>query len=385
MYLNSLLTAYAIETFEPIAKWLTLGYLAAILLTGAIVFFTQHENFGKYVKCALMGSFFYLLIVAISFFALDLAKNYSDSYTENNWLDKQQLVRLVLIPLLILCSTVLLSSIAFIILSKYKPERKKTFGYALIALCSIALLSALICIAIYYNQKIANDGYYNSETATVQQLALYLFALLTIVAIIGASFFDKQKLIFDARSLAYAGICVSMSFALSYIKLWDMPQGGSITLISLLPVMLYAYIFGSKKGVFVGLAYGLLQAVQDPWLIHPAQFLLDYPIAFSAVGLAGLFRNMPKKNNKETLAVAYFTLGAVIAGTMRFICHVLSGVFAFEVYAEGQNVWAYSLAYNSYVFIDVALVIAAGIFVLSSKSFRATITKIPKKNSEKTA
>ncbi|MBE5740246.1 MAG: energy-coupled thiamine transporter ThiT [Clostridiales bacterium] len=382
MFLNSLLATYAIESFEPIAKWLTIGWLAALLLTGAVIFFMRRDAFGKYVKCALTSTFFYLLIVAIVFFALDLAKNYSDSYTEENWLDKQLLIRLVLIPLLVLCSTILLCSITFITLSKYKPEHKKIFTFASISLCGVALLSALICIAVYYNKKISNDGYYNSETATVKQLALYLFTLLTIAVIVGISFFDRQKLVFDARALAYAGICASMSYALSYIKLWDMPQGGSVTLVSLLPIMLYSYIFGSKKGVFVGFIYGLLQALQDPWLIHPAQFLLDYPIAFSAAGLAGSLRYMPKKSGKETLAATHFALGATLAGTMRFVCHVLSGVFAFEAYAEGQNVWAYSLAYNSYVFIDVVLVIAAGIFVLSSKSFRATIAKVPKTSNE---
>ena len=176
-----------------------------------------------------------------------------------------------------------------------------------------------------------------------------------------------------------------MSFALSYIKLWDMPAGGSVTLVSLLPLMLYSYIFGAKKGVFVGFVYGVLQAVQDPWLIHPAQFLLDYPIAFSAVGLAGLTRKLPIP---KKLPQVKFALGAILAGCMRFICHVLSGALAFEAYAEGQNVWAYSLVYNSYVFIDAALVVAVGIFVLSSKAFLTAIMRLnkeqPKSKNEQT-
>jgi thiamine transporter len=184
---------------------------------------------------------------------------------------------------------------------------------------------------------------------------------------------DKQPLHFSARALAYAGICSAMSYALSYIKLWDMPHGGSITLVSLLPLMLYAYIFGAKKGVFVGFTYGVLQALQDPWLIHPAQFLLDYPVAFSAIGLAGLMKNCARL---QKLPQVKFTIGACIAGCMRFICHVLSGTLAFEAYAEGQNALVYSLVYNSYVFIDVALVVIAAVFVLSSLSFNKTIGAI---------
>ena len=66
-----------------------------------------------------------------------------------------------------------------------------------------------------------------------------------------------------------------MSFALSYVRIFRLPMGGSITFASMLPFMLYSYMYGTKKGVLAGLVYGVLQAVQDPWIIHPAQFALD--------------------------------------------------------------------------------------------------------------
>ena len=374
MYLSSLLSsAYAVEKFEPIAKWLTLGILAAVLLCGAIVFFVKRNAFASVCKWLAFGFGLFLLVLAIVFFALDIAKNYSDSYAEKNWLDKRILVRFVLLPLIVLASLCLCALTAFAVTTKCAPNKKNAVGIIGGALCSIALVAALVCLALYYKKKIANDGYYNSDSATVKQVALYLSAAITVGAIMAFAFTDRQKLRFDSRALAYAGICVAMSYALSYIKLWDMPAGGSVTLVSLFPVMLYAYIFGTKKGVFVGFVYGTLQALQDPWIIHPAQFLLDYPIAFSAVGLAGLFRNFRPLRKAPQLQ---FTLGAVVAGMMRFVCHVLSGALAFEAYAEGQNVWAYSLAYNSYVFIDAALVVAAGLAVLSSKPFVKTIRSV---------
>ncbi|MBQ8291431.1 MAG: energy-coupled thiamine transporter ThiT [Clostridia bacterium] len=375
MFLVSLLSTPAVDVFEPIAKWLTIALAAAALLTGAILFFVKKDLFGKYAKCALLSLFFYLLALAITFFALDIAKHYSQAYIEENWLDKQALIAYLLAPLLVFASVTLLCATAFVLVSKYKPNAKKTVAIVGACLCVLALVYTLVCLTVYYNKKIANDGYYNSEAASVKQLALYLGALLTVAIIVGLSLFDKQKFQFDARTLAYAGICVSMSFALSYIKLWDMPQGGSVTLVSLLPIMLFSYLFGAKRGVFVGFTYGVLQAVQDPWLIHPAQFLLDYPVAFAAAGLAGLFGGATKL---EKLPQAQFTLGACLAGVLRFICHVLSGVFAFEASAEGQNVWLYSLGYNAYVFIDVALVIAAGVFVLSSKAFINAVRKTQK-------
>ena len=369
MFLYSLLSANAVDAFAPIAKWLTVGVIVTIIALCTVIFFARRIVFERCVKYALIGLFLYLLALSIAFFALDIAKHYSDEYAQENWLDKQAMVRYLLIPLTVLLSLAFLSVVAFLVVGKYKPNSKKICAIVGGIFVFSAFVVVLVCLSAYYNEKIANDGYYNSDTATVKQIALYLSALLTIALIVGLAFTDKHHLRFDSRALAYAGVCVSMSFALSYIKLWDMPNGGSITLVSLLPLMLFSYAFGAKKGVFVGLAYGVLQAVQDPWLIHPAQFLLDYPVAFACAGLAGLFQRFRKYPQVA------FALGAVLAGSFRFICHVLSGVFAFEAYAIGQNPWVYSLVYNAYVFIDVALVIVAGVFVLSSKSFAKTITK----------
>lgn len=377
MFLNSLLSANAFDTFEPIAKWLTVGFIAALVLLAAVEYHTRKDTFARFAKNAFFVLAAYLLVLAAVFFALDIAKHYSDEYAAENWLNKTDLVKLVLLPMLVLVFVALTSLIGYALLSKYAPARKKPFTIVALGVCAAALIAVLVCLSVYYRKHIQNDGYYNSETATVKQLALYLGAALSVLLIVGLTVFDKRKFIFDARSLAYAGILAAMSFALSYIKLWDMPHGGSVTLVSLLPLMLYAYIFGTKKGVFVGFTYGLLQAVQDPWLIHPAQFLLDYPIGFAAVGLAGLLSDHKAFAKLPQIG---FSIGAILAGSARFICHVLSGVFAFEAYAEGQNVWAYSLLYNAYVFVDVALVIVAGVLLYSSASFTKTAEKLIRAN-----
>ena len=114
-----------------------------------------------------------------------------------------------------------------------------------------------------------------------------------------------------------------------------------------------------------GLVYGILQAVQDPWIIHPAQFLLDYPIAFACIGVSGLFGNVKQL---DKLPQVQFALGAVVASVLRFAAHVLSGVFAFSEFSTLDNVWVYSLGYNSFVFVDIAIVIVAGVLVFSSPS-----------------
>lgn len=366
MQLSSLLFANAIDKFEPIAKWTTVVLLAIALLIGALVFFLKRTSFSKYAKITVFAFAGYLLVLAVVFFVLDAAHHYEGTTLNDD------LVRFILIPIAVFCTTALVSLPVYAYIEKHKPNRKKAVAVTLICVCATALISALVCLAIYYARNIQNDGYYNSESATVQQLALYIGAIVSVALILALTAFDKRELRFNSRTLAYAGICVSMSYALSYIKLWDMPQGGSVTLVSLLPIMLFSYAFGVKRGVFVGFAYGTLQALQDPWLIHPAQFLLDYPAAFAACGLAGLFKDVKLFEKRPPLC---FGIGAALAGTLRFVCHVLSGVFAFEAYAEGQNAWLYSLAYNSYVFVDAALVIVASVFALSSRALVKTLEK----------
>ncbi len=145
------------------------------------------------------------------------------------------------------------------------------------------------------------------------------------------------------RELSTAAMCLALGFLLSFIKVWTMPQGGSITPASMLPVMLFAYIYGTPKGLIVGLAYALLQSLQDFYVVHWAQFLLDYIVAFTLLGLAGLFK-------KSIIP------GMAIAGVLRFVTHTISGVVFFAEYAGvGQNVWAYSAGYNSFALIDLAI------------------------------
>ena len=100
MFLSSLLSVYAIDIFEPIAKWLTIGILACALLTGTLIFFLKRKAFSAFLKYAFFSLASYLLIMAILFFAFDIAYHYSDGYAQENWLDKQTLIRLVLVPLL---------------------------------------------------------------------------------------------------------------------------------------------------------------------------------------------------------------------------------------------------------------------------------------------
>ena len=164
----------------------------------------------------------------------------------------------------------------------------------------------------------------------------------------------------DVRALTYGALCMAMSFVLSYIKLWSMPLGGSVTLASMLPLLWYSNRFGVKNGLIAGAAYGLLQLIQKPEIYHWAQVLLDYPLAFAMLGLAGCVKNLQ--------------LGSLLGVAGRWVCHILSGaIFFAEWVPEGwSNAWIYSAAYNgAYLLAELALC------VVLSFALAKTLKRIP--------
>lgn len=171
---------------------------------------------------------------------------------------------------------------------------------------------------------------------------------------------------FDTRALVYGALAMSLAFVLSYIKLFRMPQGGSITPGSMLPIFVYAYWYGPKKGLFVGLAYAALQMIQDAWFVHPAQILLDYVLAFGLLSVAGFF----KKN---------LYLGIVAGGLVRLICHWVSGAIFFAEYApEGVNPWLYSLGYQASSILPDLIICVLAAALLKKTIERIRPTPLPR-------
>ncbi len=144
--------------------------------------------------------------------------------------------------------------------------------------------------------------------------------------------------------MAEVAVAVALSAALGMVKVYQLPQGGSITAGSLVPVFLVALRWGTGCGVLAGVLTGLVNFLVEPVFLHPVQFLMDYPVAFGALGLAGLFRPVP-------------WVGVVVGGAGRFTAHVLSGVVFFAQYApKGMSPVVYSVLYNgSYMLPEVAV------------------------------
>lgn len=130
----------------------------------------------------------------------------------------------------------------------------------------------------------------------------------------------------------------AISYVLYMIQFIKYPQGGGISLFSMLPVMLLSIFYGNSVGLTGGLIFGFLKLLNGAMVIHPAQFLLDYILSTMALGLAGSFGNDKKIK---------IILGSLLAVALSVSISVISGAVYFGQYApEGMNVWVYSFVYN---------------------------------------
>ncbi|MGI6632777.1 MAG: energy-coupled thiamine transporter ThiT [Bacillota bacterium] len=148
----------------------------------------------------------------------------------------------------------------------------------------------------------------------------------------------------NVRMLVEGALMVALSFGLHLFKIYQAPYGGSVTLGSMVPLILFAIRYGAGPGITVGAAYGLVDFIVNPYVVHPAQVILDYPLAYGLLGLSGLFRHN-------------IYLGSAVGIFGRLISHFLSGVIFFAEYAEG-NVYLYSLVYNAQYLVPELLITA---------------------------
>ncbi|MCL1854503.1 MAG: energy-coupled thiamine transporter ThiT [Clostridia bacterium] len=186
-----------------------------------------------------------------------------------------------------------------------------------------------------------------------------LLALGILLLVIG-----KRKNQWNTTAIAFAALAVALSFLLSHVRLYRMPQGGSITPASMLPIMLFAHVFGVAPGLLVGLAYGILEFLQTPVLLPIAplhaicQIILDYLLAFGFLGLAGI------GGKRVSLKIAAIPLGILLAATLRFLCSVASGVLFFAEYAGERSPLWYSVAYNgTYMLPETLICVAVGLVI----------------------
>lgn len=136
-----------------------------------------------------------------------------------------------------------------------------------------------------------------------------------------------------------------------------------------MPILIYAYVYGPVRGLIVGLIYGVLQFIQDPYMLTPLTFLLDYLLAFVGIFLIGVARLLIKNEN-----AAVFT-GAVAAYVWRFVMHFISGIIYFQMGAiwvdlPAESAGVYSLLYNIvYLAPDMVITVAVMVILVATKNF----------------
>lgn len=187
------------------------------------------------------------------------------------------------------------------------------------------------------------QGFFESTTGQVVSV------IVLIILFAGVLIGGKGKKI-STKSLVTSALLVALSIVLNQITFFQMPQGGSVSPFAMLPIVLCAYYFGTRRGVMCGMCVGMIDLIFKPYVIHPVQLLLDYPLAFGAIGFAGLIFKM----KKDGLIPAY-----LFGVFCRYICAVLSGVIFFGAYApEGFNALTWSLWYNlTYLAIEALITV----------------------------
>ena len=188
------------------------------------------------------------------------------------------------------------------------------------------------------------------------------------------------------RALTYGAVCVGLSFALSWVVFFRMPQGGSITLASLVPIVLYIYLFGIKYGLLATIAFTLLQLF-NPYYVNPMQIVLDYLIPYMALVLVGVVPivtdRVGKRNRigevglgeEQSRPIGRVTEWGIYVGMgiftlIRFASQTLSGVLFFEA-----PLW-FSMLYNSFGIIDSAIATIALVALFRSKTFKRELDRI---------
>ena len=189
----------------------------------------------------------------------------------------------------------------------------------------------------------------------------------------------KQK----NRRLAESALMIALSTILSELAVFSLPFGGSVTLFSQVPVILISYRYGVKWGLTTGLTMSVIQllfGIQNfSYVSGVGAFLIltlcDYIIAFSALGLGGMFKY---KIKNDTISIA---LGGAVVTAIRFICHFISGATIWGEYADGAPVLEYSFKYNgSYMLPEliitvIGLVVVSSIFDLNSVELKTKLKK----------
>lgn len=204
----------------------------------------------------------------------------------------------------------------------------------------------------------SEDNSYGLTTAGFA-VAAALMVVLLLIAAAAAGKREGKKM--GTKQLVFCAVSIALASVTSMMKIYEFPFGGSITFFSMLFICLPGYFYGLSAGLLSAAAYGVLQFLLGPYILFPIQVIVDYLLAFGALGLSGIFA----KSRNGLLK------GYLIGILGRYVFAVISGWIFFGEYAwEGWGALTYSLAYNgAYIFAEGIITIIILLIPAVSKSF----------------
>lgn len=337
----------ATDVVATIALYVTIAFFLFIAIY-AVVIRNRDEIYLKGARKLIAGlTIGYSVGVIATIGSLKILKDvWGGEINTNYWL---------IVALLVFA---VLACIGCLVIKKYSQRAFKITAWACLA---VGVAYSVVLLFVVKPEQ----GYEPITSKTLMYvLSAIVIAVIAVLAFLGGSE-NKQ---YNTKALTYGAICIALSFALSYIKFFQLPQHGSVTFASLLPLALYSYMFGTKKGVIAGIIYGFLQFIQSPSFYEPMQALLDYPIAFAAIGVAGIARKFAFLKGDVRLE---FAVGTTIAVLLRYVSHVISGYFVFySLRQEGYSPLTWALVYNLFTIVDLVIVLVMGVLVLLSRQVR---------------
>ena len=186
------------------------------------------------------------------------------------------------------------------------------------------------------------DTLIKSASELLAQPTSLLTLLAVLIFILG--YLQMRRMHFTTSMLINVALMLALTIVLHQLRIFHMPQGGSVTLGAMVPLLFLTYRYGAGIGCLAGFLYGMINLMQDAFILHPVQVLFDYPLPYMALAVAA------------TVPGRYYT-GAALAFAARFLCHYISGIVFFGSYAPPEmSPYLYSLVFNATYLVPEAVI-----------------------------
>ena len=230
-------TSFAKDSLMNVFLYAAIALVVILLAVGIFVRYKKQDSLGAYTRTAMAFAVGFAVTVIVTMLSLEFFDMAENGY----------IFDMVLWPAVVCVGVVVLSAAAVYVASLFSRKALRTTGIVAGSLSGAALRAAIICLIVYYASGDA-EGNNGATVTSTESLAMYLCALglIAVIAVLTIVFGKKDRKGFDSKSISYAAVCIALSFALSYIAPIHMPQGGSVTIASLAPLMIYSYMFGAR-------------------------------------------------------------------------------------------------------------------------------------------